>query len=88
MARLNSEEGVVRVERRNYDDRASTFQRVLLWLRSETTPVHRVPTQLTSSKAGLRILKQLAIRGLVRVTDEGWIPQPLLLNPPALVETG
>ena len=86
MARLNSEEGVVRVERRNYDDRASTFQRVLLWLRS--TPAPGAPTQLTSSQAGLRILKQLAIRGLVRVTDEGWIPQPLLLNPPALVKTG
>ena len=86
MARLNSEEGVVRVERRNYDDRASTFQRVLQWLRS--TPVPGAPTPLTSSQAGLRILKQLAIRGLVRATDEGWIPQPLLLNPPALVETG
>ena len=85
-ARLNSEEGVVGVERRNYHDRANTLRRVLLWMQSERAPVAAVPDNLTTAEVGIRILKQLALRGLVRITDQGWMPQPLLLNPALLVE--
>ena len=73
------------MERRNYSDRASTVRRVLLWIQSERTPVTSLPSHLATPEAGTRILKQLAIRGLIQITDDGWIARPLLLNPSPLL---
>ena len=72
-------------ERRNFLNRADTIRRLLAWLRSEARPVKEMPTHLVSRAAGLRILKHWAIRGLVRKTEGGWMPLPLLFDPPPLI---
>lgn len=76
----------MRTERRNFRTRADTMRRVLTWIRAQNSPVVCVPRHLATPEAGVRMLKQLAIRGLLRSTAEGWVPQPSLLNPPPLVE--
>ena len=72
-------------ELRNFRNRADTLKRVLAWLRSEGRPVREPPSTLIPRAAGLRILKYWAIRGLVRRTEGGWLPLPLLFNPPSLM---
>jgi hypothetical protein len=77
---------VVRIERRDHQERANTVRRVLIWMRSERSPVAGVPRHLASPDAGMRILKQLAMRGLIRSTREGWVAQPFLRHPPPLTK--
>ena len=72
-------------ERRNFLKRADTVRRVLAWLRSEDQPVREMPPNVAPRAAGLRILKHWAIRGLVRKTESGWMPLPLLFDPPLLM---
>ena len=76
----------MRAERRNLQNRADTLRRVLTWIQRERTPVACVPRYLANHEAGTRILKHLATRGLVRSTQEGWLPRPVLLKPSALIE--
>ena len=76
----------MRAERRNLQSRADTLRRVLTWIQREHTPVACVPRYLANPEVGTRILKQLATRGLVRSTQEGWLPQPVLLKPSPLIE--
>jgi hypothetical protein len=77
---------VVRAERRNHQNRADTLRRVLTWIQREHRPVACVPRYLANPDVGTRILKQLATRGLVRSTHEGWMPRPVLLKPAPLIE--
>ena len=48
-----------------------------------TGPASRVPAYITIAEAGHRILKRLALRGLVHRVAEGWIASPPLLEPVA-----
>ena len=73
-------------ERRDPVSRAETLQRVTMWISHVTQPVLQVPTYVVIAGAGQRILKRLALRGLVRRVAEGWIPLPPLLNPFPLYE--
>jgi hypothetical protein len=72
-------------ERRNFLNRADTVRRVLSWLRSEGQPIRELPSTLIPRAVALRILKNWAIRGLVRKTEGGWMPLPWLFNPPSLM---
>ena len=77
----------MRTERRDFRTRADTMRRVLAWIRSQDHPVVCVPRHLATPDAGTRMLKQLAMRGLLRSTEEGWVAQPPLLDPPPLIKT-
>ena len=68
----------MRVERRDHRSRAATLQRVVLWISGATAPVRQVPPSIVRPDAGRRILKQLAVRGLLRRMRHGWIPRRLL----------
>jgi hypothetical protein len=72
------------MERRNHWSRAYTMKRVLTWISREGTPVAAIPRYLVTPEAGNRMLKQLALRGLIRRTDNGWVPSSILVNPPEL----
>ena len=74
----------MRVDRRNHRSRADTIRRVFAWISREGTPVAAIPRYLVTPEAGNRILKQLALRGLIRSTDSGWVPESVLLHPPDL----
>ena len=71
-------QGTMRVERRDHRSRAATLQRVVLWITGATSPVRQVPPSIVRPDAGQRILKQLAVRGLLRRIRHGWIPSRLL----------
>jgi hypothetical protein len=68
-------------ERRNFQSRSAAVQRVLERLRLERRGVrlHDLQDQQLRPGVAERILKRLAIRGLVRVTEGRWEPQPVLL---------
>lgn len=74
------------LERRDPKNRAETLRRVTLWISRITAPVSHVPSSIAAPDAGLRILKRLALRLLVRYEECGWLPQPALLMPLALTE--
>ena len=73
-------------ERRDFASRAETLRRVTMWISQVTGPASRVPAYVTLAEAGHRILKRLALRGLVHRVAEGWIASPPLLNPSPLRE--
>ena len=73
-------------ERRDYASRAETLRRVATWISQVTKPASDVPAYVAIAEAGQRILKRLALRGLVRRVAEGWIPSPPMLNPWPLCE--
>jgi hypothetical protein len=74
----------VRQERRDLRQRADTTRRVMIWICGETSAVAEVPRYLAAPDVGRRILRQLALRGLVRRADGGWVARRWLLAPPAL----
>lgn len=74
----------MRQERRDLRKRADTTRRVMMWICGETSAVAEVPRYLAAPDVGRRILKQLALRGLVRRDDGGWVARRCLLAPPAL----
>jgi len=57
-----------------------------MWISQRTRPASHVPGYIVIAEAGHRILKRLALRGLVGRVAEGWIALPPLLNPPTLCE--
>ena len=69
-------------DRRNHRYRALTVQRLVQHLRSHPGGVHadELGDQQLARGAAARILKRLAIRGMVRVADGRWQPQPVLLT--------
>ena len=71
----------MRLERRNHRQRAETLRRVVAWIGTKTSPVRQVPPELVNVEAGQRILKRLALRGLVRTVKRGWMPGPSLMAP-------
>ena len=73
-------------ERRDLMRRAETLRQVTVWISRTTAPVSLVPLSIAAPEAGHRILKQLALRGLVRCQAHGWVPQPPLLEPGVLME--
>ena len=73
-------------ERRDPVSRAETLRRVTMWISQVTKPALHAPSYVVIAEAGQRILKQLALRGLVRRVAEGWVPSPPLLNPFPLYE--
>jgi hypothetical protein len=74
----------MRTERRNHLARAETLKRVTHWISRETLPAQQVPSEIAASDVGRRILTRLALRGLVRHTDAGWVAQRILTAPVAL----
>ena len=73
-------------ERRDLRRRAETLRQVTVWISRTTAPVSGVPPAIAAPEAGWRILKQLALRGLVRHQAFGWVPQPPLQEPGVLTE--
>ena len=69
------------VERRDHHRRAETLKRVTLWISGETSPAREVPGHMAAADAGERILKRLALRGLVRHTESGWMARQVLIQP-------
>ena len=61
----------MRTERRDFTSRAETLRRVAMWISQVTSPASHVPTYIVIAEAGQRILKRLALRGLVRRVIEG-----------------
>jgi hypothetical protein len=47
-----------------------------------------VPPSIVDREIGRRILKQLALRGLVRHVEQGWVPTPSRTAPAPLEEVG
>ena len=76
----------MRAERRDFTRRADTSCRVAMWISQVAGPASKVPAYIALAEAGHRILKRLALRGLVRRVAEGWIASPPLLNPSVLCE--
>ena len=74
----------MRQERRDLRKRADTTRRVTMWICGETSAVAEVPRSLAAPDVGRRILKQLALRGLVRRDGGGWVARSCLITPPAL----
>lgn len=70
--------GTMRVERRDHRSRAATLQKVVLWITGATSPVRQVPPSIVRPDAGQRILKQLAVRGLLRRLRHGWVARRVL----------
>ena len=74
----------MRVERRDHFKRAETLRRVVQWLSGETSPAQHVPSEIAAIDIGRRILKRMALQGLVRQTGTGWVAQPVLREPAPL----
>ncbi len=67
------------VERRNYVSRAARVQRLVELLASATGGISLTEALDELPRAAAeRILKRLAVRGLVKVTDGRWIPRECL----------
>ena len=68
------------MERRDYQSRAARVQTLLELLNSHADGLDlaELPPAFPGTVAA-RILKPLAIRGLVKVTQDRWIPSPALL---------
>ena len=75
----------MRTERRDHQRRAETVQRVTQWITAQTTPAQGMPSDLVPSDVGVRILKRMAFRGLIRYVGTGWIAHPMLVRPPQLL---
>ena len=72
-------------DRRNHSRRADVVRRVVDWLRAQTGPAQQVPETVAEPTVGLRILKRLAVTGLVRRAPAGWLPSPVLVQPPQVL---
>ena len=73
------------MERRNHASRAAHVQCLLelLTKRVDGLTLAELPSEIPTVLAG-RILKPLAIRGLVKVEEDRWKPSPVLLSPARL----
>ena len=67
-------------DRRDHQTRAATFQRVLAQLRRGGVEIDQLQDDRLSPAAVRRIVQRLALRGLAKVTDGRWVPQPVLLK--------
>ena len=77
------------MDRRNPQRRALTLQRLLDVLRAHVHGIQAEALRVDSltTDAARRILKHLAIRGLVRVEEQRWVPRPVLLHAAPLQRT-
>jgi hypothetical protein len=73
------------VNRRNFRHRSEVFARVVAWLREQRAPVRRVPAEVADPSIAARILGQLAVRGLVRHLNDGWLPSIILTREMQLI---
>ena len=72
-------------DRRNHCMRAEMLRRVVDWLRAQTSPAQQVPASVAEPTVALRILRRLAVTGLVRREPAGWLPSPVLVRPPQVL---
>jgi hypothetical protein len=77
------------MDRRNPERRALTLQRLLDLLREHVHGIQAEAVRVDSltADAAQRILKRLAIRGLVRLEERRWVPRPVLLHEATLRRT-
>jgi hypothetical protein len=73
------------VNRRDIRRRSEVFARVVAWVRAQTIPVSTVPVEVADPSTAARILRQLAMRGLVRHLNAGWLPSIILVRDLRLV---
>lgn len=71
-------------ERRDLDARAATLRRVIAWMQVRSAPCTVPPDDIADRDAAVRIIKRLALRGLVRRVAAGWIPSLVLLQQPGV----
>lgn len=71
--------------RRDIRGRSEVFARVVAWVRAQRTPASTVPVEVADPCTAGRILRQLAIRGLVRHLNGGWLPSVILSSELRLV---
>ena len=74
----------MRVERRDHRKRADLERRVAQWISGAPSVVGEVPPYIASPEAGRRILKRLALRGLIRRVNWGWVARSALVRPALL----
>ena len=67
-------------ERRNIVERSDLLVRVVAWVRQQQAPASAVPREIADARVAARILTRLAIRGLVRYVQGGWVPTVILAN--------
>ena len=75
----------MQIERRDHQKRADTLRRVVEWLTRETPTPHVMP-DIADLTVARRILQRLALRGLVRSTESGWVARQVLSIPAELNE--
>jgi hypothetical protein len=68
------------MERRNILGRSDIAARVVAWVQQQRYPASAVPREIADARVAGRILTRLAIRGLVRYVEGGWIPSLILAN--------
>ena len=73
------------VNSRNLRGRSEVFARVVAWLRQQRAPVRGVPAEVADPSIAGRILRQLAVRGLVRHLNDGWLPSIILTREMRLI---
>ena len=73
------------MERRNYSARADVVRRVVEHLREQhaINPAEWLG-ETVAGRAVERVVKRLALKGLVRFVGGKWVPEPVLLRPPEL----
>lgn len=59
-------------DRRDIRRRSEAVSRIVQWLNAQHLPIRAVPDDVADSAAATRILKKLALRGLVRRVEGGW----------------
>ena len=65
-------------ERRDPRRRAATLHRVISWMQNRRIPFTDLPADVVPPAAAARIVRRIALRGLVRWVGSGWVPSPLL----------
>ena len=70
-------------DRRDYRQRATAFRRVVEYLRCHAAGLRldQLPDDQLSPVIARRIVQRLAVRGLARLTENGWVPHPMLVQP-------
>lgn len=71
-------------ERRDPRRRAATLHRVISWMQNRRNPFTDVPADVGPPAAAARIVRRIALRGLIRWVGSGWLPNPLLGAPVSL----
>ena len=73
----------MRIDRRDHQTRANTLRRVIEWLTQDTS-ASQVSPDIADLAVARRILRRLAVRGLVRHTPSGWVARRVLSTPAEL----